>query len=482
MLNRAKLADTKMGKASHIGFILLILVAFAFPINSARADVGPTSFSGKVNGKSNSGKIDGKKKQQENQQIEKVEAKEKPAPAKKQAKVDKSTAVKKKVKAAEAEESAEPKPWFDLGTIEEQLVRDTFQIHPRFRGEYTLDDNVLLESADEKMDSIFREIPGVAITIPFLDHHVKADYQAAFEQFIKFPRENTVDQHFKSEVALNFTDMYVRGGQSISHTSSRSGTTFTERVPRFESNTESLLGYKFNRFTVEGGYDHFYRSYDNTPMKGLNYSARKFHDRLLMDLTPSGKTKIFVEHALTSYNYWKDASRDGTGNEFLAGITGSFFPKTTLYSKFGFEHIEYEHNKDPNNFVAEVGALYKPLAKTTIDLGWVSDVQQATYATTTAYKEDKLFVRLRQGLTEKLSAESNFAYTRQKYDELATPVPGLPKSVRSDNLLTTDVKLLYRFNKWVSGDIQYQLNRRDSNTSVFDFTNNLMTVGLTSEI
>ena len=118
-----------------------------------------------------------------------------------------------------------------------------------------------------------------------------------------------------------------------------------------------------------------------------------------------------MEHALTSYNYWKDASRDGTGNEFLAGITGSFFPKTTLYSKFGFEHIEYEHNKDPNNFVAEVGALYKPLAKTTIDLGWVSDVQQATYATTTAYKEDKLFVRLRQGLTEKLSAESNFAYT-----------------------------------------------------------------------
>ena len=456
-----------MNKLSRASFFLSLFIALIFPVKFAGADVGPTHYNGGTQKKATSTQ---RSKPQVTQQPVM------PAPVKKQP-------VKKQVEPAAEEENKESKPWFDLGAIQEQLTRQSFQIHPRVRTDYTLDDNVLLEAKDEKMDSIFREVPGVSLTIPFLDHYFKADYEAAFEQFVKFPRENHIDQNLKSEVALNFTNMYIHADEQLSHTSSRSGTTLTDRVARLENKMDSVVGYKFNRFTLEGGYDYFIRDFDNAGFRSLNYSARTFHERVLMDLTSSGKTKVFVEHALTTYNYWKDASRDGMGNKYLAGITGDFFPKTTLYSKFGYEHIDYEHAGNADNFIAEVGALYKPLAKTAIDLGWISDTPQSTYSTTTYFKENKLFVRVRQGLTDKLSAESNFSYTRQRYEQDGTAGPGIfVNRKRNDDLITTDIKLIYQFNKWVSGDIKYQLNRRNSNASPFDYTDNLMTVGLASEI
>ena len=372
------------------------------------------------------------------------------------------------------QEEEEPIGWFQ--SAKTTLQNDVFEAHPRYRSEYVLDNNILLENDDKKLDSIFIQKPGLEVKVPFDKHLLKADYEADIERFVKFSRENDENQYFRSEANFNFTDLYINLYESLTQTSSRSATTFTDRSPRFEHDVDAEMGYKFNRFTLEGGYGSFYRSMDNTIQKHLNYHTNEWKSALFMDLTE--KTKIFVDYAFTKYNYVKVTDRDGEGHQVDFGIEGALFPKTTLYSKFGYERIHYEAGRNgSDNFISEVGILYKPLTKTAIDLGYQRDTLQATFANTDDYLQDKVFARIRQRFTPKISGEADAAYLSQDYSDFTTTGAGSFTGERNDDLFTFDFKMLYQFTEWFGTDIEYQYARRDSNAPLFDYTNHILTVG-----
>lgn len=371
--------------------------------------------------------------------------------------------------------------WFDK--FHEQLTYEAFEVHPHLGAEYVLDSNVLLESGDEKLDSIFRQEPGAEIIIPIQDHYLKADYRAEIEEFTKFERENDQNQYFESEASFNFTDLYAHADQGIVQTSSRSGTTFTERIPRFEHKVDSIVGYKFNKVTLEAGYNNFYRSYDTTSLKNLNYQAHEFSGRAFVDATP--KSKAFMEYAFTDYNYMKDATgtRDGVGNEVYVGVKGAVLPRTTLYSKFGYEQVRHDESDDAHNFAADVGVDYNLRPGTGANLGWTRSVEQSTYSTTSFFTQDILFLVLYQRMSEKLTGKVVLSYANQDYEEKATAGPGIfTDRERNDDLFSSGVTLTYEVNEWVNTDIAYQYNRRDSNASVFDYTDHVMVVGLSMEV
>jgi uncharacterized protein (PEP-CTERM system associated) len=100
---------------------------------------------------------------------------------------------------------------------------------------------------------------------------------------------------------------------------------------------------------------------------------------------------------------------------------------------------------------------------------------QSTFAGTDDLLENKLFARLRQRFTEKISSEGNIAYAGQEYNDLSNLGTGFFE--RKDQLLTFDVKMLYQFTDWFGADIKYQYARRDSNFPRFDYTNNILTIG-----
>ncbi|MBI3999664.1 MAG: outer membrane beta-barrel protein [Candidatus Omnitrophica bacterium] len=453
-----------MNKTNSVA-VLIFILAFVFLMQSGWADVGP-AISRQA------------KKQNDVAPIKSAPTSTESVPAKVSGPIE---SIQREEREEEEEKQAETTTaWFE--GVSKNLIYDNLKIYPRFRTDYTLDSNILLEPTDERMDSIFREVPGVKIIVPFQDHYFKADYEAQLEQFVKTAKENAENQYFTSEMALNFTDLYLHVNEAVTHTSSRSGTTFTERIPRFENDVDTLIGYKWNRFTLEAGYENFYRSFDTSAEKHLNYDSNKWLGSLYMDLT--AKTKIFFDYAFTSYDYSKDETRDGESNAFYGGIEGALFPKTTLYSKLGYERLTFDgsNEKEGNNFVAEVGALYKPVAKTTVDIGWMRSTEQAVFGDTNFFVQDKLFGRLRQRFTAKISGEADMAYTNQDYEDVSTTGAGTFTGERNDDLLTVDVKLLYQFTDWLGWDIKYQYNRRDSNASIFDYTDHLLTTGLAFEM
>ncbi|MBI4373149.1 MAG: hypothetical protein HY585_05450, partial [Candidatus Omnitrophica bacterium] len=108
------------------------------------------------------------------------------------------------------EEASTNVAWFDMDQVRRGLTYDKLKIRPRYRQEFELDSNILLESGnDAKSDIIFREIPGIHVAVPVHDHYLSADYEARLNQFVRHPRENSEDQRFNFEGGLNFTDMYL---------------------------------------------------------------------------------------------------------------------------------------------------------------------------------------------------------------------------------------------------------------------------------
>ncbi len=129
-----------------------------------------------------------------------------------------------------------------------------------------------------------------------------------------------------------------------------------------------------------------------------------------------------------------------------------------------------------------MGVLYKPLSKTSVDAGWLRTNKQATFADTNFFQEDQFYVGVEQELTRQLSARSDVAITSHEYGVTATAGPGIFTGEREDDLITVDVRLLYRLTEWVRADVRYEYNRRDSNASVFDYTDHQLIVGLAIEL
>jgi hypothetical protein len=370
-------------------------------------------------------------------------------------------------------------------SMRETLRSDTFEVVPRYRQELTVDSNILLEPGDEgRLDWIFAEKPGASVSVPFGAHYVEIDYEAWFEQFIKESKENELHQFLNGTLALSFTDFYVTFDNTISHTSSRSGTALTERIPRFENDFDVTVGIPMNRMTLESGYSDFYRSFDSSSLADRSYHSMSLHNRLYVDVTE--KTKGFTEYIITRYEYSKGGSRDQWQHEFFGGITGQLLPKTTLFAKFGFGRTDSEDDvrEDDNTFLTEIGGLWLISPKTTLDGGWVRSTEQSTFSTVNFLTQDRWYTRLHQKINEKVSGSVQVSYIIQAYegDTLVGDAGSFDGGERDDHLLDVNAQLLYEFTDWMSADLGYEYRRRDSNASLFDYTTNIVKLGVTVEV
>ncbi|MBI4397835.1 MAG: outer membrane beta-barrel protein [Candidatus Omnitrophica bacterium] len=390
---------------------------------------------------------------------------------------EQTTIVEEEAPASDQVADTTPQPyrtdWFDK--LRGKLKSKHLQITPRYRQEYILDSNILLESTDGKTDSIFREMPGIDIQIPFKNHSFALSYDAALQQFIKFSRENNNNQYFNTALDLNFKDIYIHAHEGFAHTYDRSGTTLTEIVPRNENKADAQVGYRWNRFTTEVGYENFWRHFNAVSFHQYNYMANKLTSFIYADLTT--KTQLYANYNFTRYVYENDGDRNSNQNALNGGIRSKLLPKTSFYAQFGYSAMDVSHVRNGHDFVSGVGASYTPFSKTAIDLGYQRSQEQAVFSDLPFFLQNFFFLRLTQQFTQKISGVSNIAYTRQAYDQPAVAVPGTAAATRNDELFTYDIKLIYKFTDWFSADIKYQFNRRSSNLSVFDYTDNLMALG-----
>src|SRR3990167_8524221 len=136
-----------------------------------------------------------------------------------------------------------------IESVPTRLKAGPINFHPHLRSSATYDSNILHEDTDEREDVVYNIIPGALIEIPLDKHQLAVGYEADIEIFSKkrHSRQNDQNQNFFALVDLHFPSFYVNVLDQFSETSSRSGTTFTDRVPRIDHNIHPRIGYKWKR-------------------------------------------------------------------------------------------------------------------------------------------------------------------------------------------------------------------------------------------
>ncbi len=361
-----------------------------------------------------------------------------------------------------------------LKDARKRLTAGPLKLHPYVVQQMSYDSNVFLEPNDRKDDVIWVTTPGIIADLNLGDHLIEVDYRCDFENFTKFSDQNDQNQYFKALVDLSFPDWYVNAEHRLAQTSSRAGTTFTQRIGRLENTTQTTIGYKWNQLQAELDYHLFNRTFNSSTYKQWDYNVNRIGTTLFFELTK--KTQAFVEYAHGFIVYRNNRDRDGNFDRVRGGLKGQLLPRLTTITKMGWESRRYRGKNEAgfNGFSAEMAFRYAATSRTAVETGLYHGPEEATFLDVANYTESRMFARLEQKLWTSMLFTTDLSYARQEYDQRTLIAGSWGKRV--DDLFRIDTALKYDFKEWWTFSVGYRFAFRNSKFDSFDYKDNVFYV------
>lgn len=354
------------------------------------------------------------------------------------------------------------------------------RFHPFIRSVVTYDDNILLEDQDGREDVIYNIQPGAVIEIPINRHQVAIGYEADIEVFTKerHAKQNDQNQNFFALVDVRFPDWYINVLERFSETSGRSGTTFTDRIPRYDNSIHPKIGYRWNRFILEGGFRHFVRDFRRQIDDSLDFQLVEWTAVLYYDLF--ARLKALIEGQVSQIDYDDNYQRNGTFTQTRVGLEGEILPNVVAKALVGvqFRNYETESKPDFNSWVAELKLEYEFRENLRFSLSAERVPLEATFGNVNYFKRHIVRFGAEYDITQKWTAFQGVKYYRDSYTERAAV--GTRSGFRRDNHFSLETGLRYTPNEWLELELAYEFFHRNSNFQTFDYNDNR--VSLTSII
>lgn len=353
-------------------------------------------------------------------------------------------------------------------------------IHPTLRKSVTYDSNVLLQPDDQNDDVVFNLQPGVILELPINKHQLAVGYEADFEIFSKARNANQTDQNqnFFALADFQFPSWYINILETFSETSGRSGTTFTERIPRYDQTVYPKIGYKFKRFTFETGFRHTVRDFRRKVDGAIDFHVQEWSEVIYYDLF--ARLKALFETQVGEINYNHNHQRDGFIYQTRLGLEGELMPNLKVKARSGIQLRNYykDANVDFRSWIADVRADYQVRPSVKVYAGFSRQPVEATFGDVNYFLEHAYFMGAEYTLLTKWKLYTEPRYVRDSYSER---VEGTGRTgFRRDHHWEWKTGLQYLIQEWWSMELAYEYLRRNSNFSDFDYTDNR--VSLTSKL
>lgn len=351
--------------------------------------------------------------------------------------------------------------------------------HPFIKNSVEYDSNILLESGDPRGDVVFNIQPGAIIEAVLDKHQIVAGYEADFEIFSKprHARQNDQNQSFFVLADLNFPNWYINVLEVFKETSGRAGTTFTERIPRFDQSIHPKVGYKWKRFTLEAGYRHFLRDFRRQGDDVFDFQMNEWTAVLFYDLF--ARLKALFEGQVGQIDYDDNYTRNGTFTQFRLGLEGDIIPNLSVKLRTGVQFRNYETSSEPdfNSFVGALELRYAWRQNLIFNLDAERTPIEATFGDVNYYLRHRIAGGFEYQVRYQWVFFQEFQYFRDNYAERAAS--GSRFGYRHDNHFGTETGLKYTPQDWLQFQLSYQFLRRDSNFSTFDYTDHRVTLSST---
>ncbi|HLD50305.1 MAG TPA: outer membrane beta-barrel protein [bacterium] len=365
-------------------------------------------------------------------------------------------------------------------TAPAHLKTGPVRIHPVIENKVTYDSNILQQDQDAREDVVFNVRPGAIIELPINKHQLAVGYQADFEIFSKRKNGNQKhqNQNFFALADFNFPSWYVNVLEELAETSSRSGTTFTERIPRIDQMINPKAGYKWKRFTFESGFRNFQRHFRRQIDRPFSFQDTGVNGVIFYDLFAN--LKALMDYQWNQLDYDDGVNRNATINQVRIGLEGEVFRNVVVKARLGTQFRNYRASSEPDfySWVGNLSLEYRARPNLTFKFFILREPAEATFADVNYYKDHSVGGGFEYLFRPRWPVFSNLRLSRHTYAERATV--GDVTAYRRDLPISVRSGIRYLLNDYLQFEAAYEYLHRNSNFSTLGYNDHL--VSLSSQL
>lgn len=351
-------------------------------------------------------------------------------------------------------------------------------LYPGFKVGGKYDDNVFLTSSDKESDFVTIITPALNLEVPLNQHYFEIDYSIDFLRYSDYPSQDANDHILGALLDLNFRDFKIDIKNNFHDTSQRATTEFIERIRHYQNDLKGRISFELTRINIDLGiqnirYDYLKKAWSNEDRTENIYTFQMGYRFL-------PKT-IF----LTEYNYGEikyDTALVNTESDYgegMMGIKGKLTSKCEGTIKVGYHSRKYEESLDHPDFdtlVTKINLKERFDSKNILRLGFLRRAIESTYSPNIYYNMNKGWFEHLYKLNRKCSTKITGFYQLNLYPKETTE--GSKTDKRQDSLANGGIAVKYDFLKWLSFEVGYQHQERNSNFDIFDYRDNITNFNL----
>lgn len=354
------------------------------------------------------------------------------------------------------------------------------KIEPSFKTELQYDSNVFYDRpGKEKGDIITVLTPAIAAEYnfgPYAKHAFRTDYKVDCGIFGRFDTQNYGNHDVFGELDLDLNKFKVKANDRFLFTSSRAGTEFEARNIRKENHGNVIVSADYNKFSADLGYNSYVVQYHSDLLQDLNRFENAVWTTGYYQVMP--KTKALVEFEYRNIQYNEATGRNGNSFAGWGGLQGQIAPKLVGTIKAGYKGKIYNTgsgNKDFTNAVAYVDLSYDPIERTNIFFSYLRDGIESIYAPNNFYIADHFVLEGSHKFPQQwfggfFKAKADGTFDLNQYPQIR---PG-DSDKRQDMIWSAGAGIEYQWKKYLTFDIGYKFQQRESNINTRDYNDNLV--------
>lgn len=346
------------------------------------------------------------------------------------------------------------------------------RLHPTLRTKVEYDDNILLEDTDAREDVVFNILPGTILELPINTHQLAVGYEADIDVFTKsrHAKQNDQNQNMFALADIRFPDWYINMLERFTETSGRSGTTFTERIPRFDQSVHPKIGYRVKRLIFEMGYRHFLRDFRRQVDDPLDFQLNEWTGVIYYDLF--ARLKVLIEYQIAQIDYDDNFVRNGTFQGGRMGLEGEVMPNLFVKIRGGphFRNYKQDSKTTFKSWVGDLFVKYQMRKNLKLELTADREPIEATFASINFYTRHLLSVGAEYEIVPRWILFTKIKYIWHYYAESVRL--GDQIGFRRDRHLPVRCGIRYLPREWLEIELAYQFSHRDSNFPTFDYDDN----------
>lgn len=310
-------------------------------------------------------------------------------------------------------------------------------------------------------------------------------YEPEFEIYADNSDQNTTSHQFEGVLQYN-----LKGGLSIelldqfidTYDAYSSSLADREKQDKYITNLANItIGYRISdKLNVNLGYSNFLVDYDEKLSERWNRTDHTATGYIYFQVRP--KAAVFTGYEFTQINYEEDERSDNTENRFYGGFQWDVTEKSRGRIKAGygdkdFDAADIENSQD---YIYEIQLDHRLTRKTSLSLFAYRKKEEANFSAYDYILTHKATASYMQRVTNKISIGMRLSYA---YESFEGEVNLIGKSEeRKDDLYYLNPYIRYHFRDWFSMDLEYKYEKRDSNTTLYEFETNSLLIGLSLEI